>query len=59
MFRIRRSVLLLLMGASLAPRPDGAAGELKCIAPKPVIVLDGEGERGLVINDLCSLDAVS
>lgn len=54
MFRIRRSVLLLLMGVFLAPRPDGAAGELACIAPKPVSALDGDGEcgGGIVINDL-------
>lgn len=61
MFRIRQSVLLLLMGVFLAPCPDGAAGELKCIAPKPVSVLDGEGEcgGGIMINHLCFLDAVS
>lgn len=55
-----QSILFLLMGASLAPSPDGAAGEHKFIAPKPVSVLDGEGDMGgIVINDLWFLDAVS
>lgn len=55
MFRIRQSVMLLLMGVFLAPRPDGAAGELKFIALKPVSVLHGEEEcgGGIMINDLC------
>lgn len=60
MFRIRQSMLLLLMGVFLAPRPDGVAGELKYIAPKPFSVLDG-GEKcggGIMTNDLCFPDDV-
>lgn len=44
MFRIGQSMPLLLMGVFLAPCPDGAAGELKFIAPKPASVLDGGGQ---------------
>lgn len=48
-----QSMLFLLMGASLAPSPDGAAGEHKFIASKPVSVFDGEGDMGgIAINDL-------
>lgn len=55
-----QSMLFLLMGASLVPSPDGAAGEHTFIASKPVSVLDGEADMGgIAISDLWFVDAVS
>ncbi len=47
----------LLMGACLAPSysPDGAAGEHKFNALKPVFILDGKGGGVCVMYDVCFL----